>query len=108
MHSDPPNAKWRNCTTEFPVRRKKAPPARRGRSQGRNFAKLEAELDGQLNAAWTSAAEERVADAYIAGGGDLITTVADFTGPRGVRLESASAGTEVRRWISNEGRQQRT
>src|SRR5208282_1443480 len=46
-------------------------PQVRGRSRERNrVAKLEAELDGQLNAARASAADEGVADADVASGGD--------------------------------------
>ncbi len=51
----------------------------RGRSRERSkVTKLEAELGGQLNAARASAAQERVADADVAGGGDLVSPDAGF------------------------------
>jgi len=54
-------------------------PRVRGRSRGgSDVTKLEGELDGQLDAARTSAAQKRIADADVAGGDDLIGAVADF------------------------------
>ena len=57
---------------------KNAPPAHSREESGKNRYELEGELDGQLNAARASAAQERVADADVAGGDDLIGAVADF------------------------------
>ena len=51
----------------------KAPPAGSREEPGKNRDELEAELDGQLNAARTSAAEERVANADVGGGAELVT-----------------------------------
>src|ERR1019366_5231970 len=78
-----------------------------GRSRGRTFTKLEGELECQLNAARASSAQERVANTDVAGGGDLVPAIANFTRV-GTSSKSASAGTEVRGWIGNECRQQRT
>src|ERR1019366_8082393 len=73
---------------------------------------LEAELECQLNPAWTTAAQERVANADVGGGAELVTAAvggrrADFTRV-GASLKSATAGTEVRSWVGNKRRQQGT
>src|SRR5271170_2884776 len=71
--------------------------SRRGRSSGRNsISRLEGELDRQLNAARTASAEERVADAHVAGGGDVVCGVANFAA-RTVRNESTS-GAAIADW----------
>ena len=49
---------------------KKLLPHVRERSRGRSVKKLESKLDGQLNAARTTASDERVADANVAGSGN--------------------------------------
>jgi hypothetical protein len=50
------------------IRKKELLPQVRERSRGRNFTKLEGDLDGQLNAAGASATQERVADADVTSG----------------------------------------
>jgi len=57
-----------------------------------------------LNPAWPPSSEEGVADANVVGSGDLVASVADFT-TIAIELKSASAGTEVRSWISYKRRQ---
>src|SRR5579864_5473183 len=67
----------------------------------------ERELDRQLNPPRSAAAQERIAYADVAGGGDLVCADAHF--PVTVRLKTAAAGrTEIRGRISDKCRKQRT
>ena len=52
------------------MQKKTLPPRCSREEPGKKLYELEGELDGELNAARTSAAEERVADADVAGGGN--------------------------------------
>ena len=54
----------------FCAKKKPLLPHVRERSEGRNIKKLESKLDGQLNAPRTATADERVADAHVARGGN--------------------------------------
>lgn len=76
----------------------------------KNRLRLEGELGRELDTARAAATEERVADAHVAGSGDVVATIADFTRAGLVKAADAivSACSEVRSRIGDECRQQGT
>ena len=68
----------------------KAPAARQGPKE-RSHQKLERELGRDLDAARSAASQERVADAHVSGGCNLVGAVADLTAGSVRRRKPASA-----------------
>src|ERR1700722_6433159 len=91
----------------FIAPKEKAPPACAG-GVWKTPRSLERKLRRQLNTTWRAATQEGVADAHVAGGSNLITSVADFTVAVDVKTAwSSPAGLYVSRRIGNERRKHR-
>src|SRR3954469_18924089 len=71
----------------FSRNREKA-PAEAGAPRSTS-SRLELENGRQLDSAWAAAADERVADAYVAGGGDGHESVRHFPGSVPIQLEGS-------------------
>ena len=63
---------------------------------------LESELGSKLNSARTASTQKRIADAHVAGRGDLVGAIADFLGGSFGRTEPATATSTVGVSLSGE------